>query len=242
MLKKAILVALCIVGAGCQQPPLTATRTKTSLSNGIRFNYMVQEVAGWDVIVEDTVWLERPGVTRKALDAIGASLSKIAAKLPAQPLTKLRTIPIYLTDTRSAPAPLHVHRSKAWLAEHGEDVEKVDAVDVCDPDAIASHLESQELGMLLELSFAFQQRFFTADDKANLLKLFNAALAEGKYGMVASDKGVRRSFASASMSTYFAVGSEAYWGRSATYPHTRADLKEYDPRLHDFMESVWMRQ
>jgi dipeptidyl-peptidase-4 len=38
---------------------------------------------------------------------------------------------------------------------------------------------------------------------------------------------------------YFAEGTEAYLYRNDFYPFVRAELKEYDPQLHQLLEKVW---
>ena len=38
---------------------------------------------------------------------------------------------------------------------------------------------------------------------------------------------------------YFAEGTEAYFYRNDFFPFVRAELKEFDPTLHDLLEQVW---
>jgi hypothetical protein len=240
MTKYILALSLSLFALGCQAP-LEVSKTKSTANNGIPRTYMVENIAGWTINVEDTVWLKRPSLTRECLAAIDKSLSKIAATLPPQSLERLRSIPIYLTDTRSVPAPVHTHRDKRWLAAHGEDIEKVNAVDICDPDKIVSYLATKDPGLLLEFSFAYQQLFLTASDQDTLRQIYTSALSEGKYRLVASDRGVRQTPAAYDESQMFVSGSQAYWGRNDFYPFTRAELKEYDPKLHDFLKLVWER-
>jgi len=38
---------------------------------------------------------------------------------------------------------------------------------------------------------------------------------------------------------YFAEGTEAYFYRNDFYPFVRAELKEFDPKLHDLLVEIW---
>jgi hypothetical protein len=242
MSKHLVLIAATLLLIGCKVEPLKITRTKTSVSNGLTFNYMVENVSGWDVIVEDTIWLERPKLTREILETVYQSLSQIALTLPENAVEHLRLIPIYITDTKSSGRAAHVHRSEGWLRAHGEDEEKVDAVDVCDPDLLRPYLNDQPWMILHELTHAFEQRFSTAEERDQLRQLHQQVKDAGKYGQVPYLHGMRQSYAATDPHEYLAESSEAYWGRNDFFPFDREDLKKYDSNMYEFVEEFWTRK
>jgi dipeptidyl-peptidase-4 len=240
MSKHLVWIAATLLLIGCKVEPLKITRTKTSVSNGLTFNYMIENVSGWDVIVEDTIWLERPKLTREVLGLLDESLQRIARALPPAAVERLRAIPIYVTDTKSGRGGVaHVHTTAAWLIANGEDERKVFAVDVCDPERLEKYLSYQRWMILNDLSLAYLGRYFTAGEKIELWDLHKRALAEGKYGILPYMNEMRRSWASSSPPAYFAEASEAYWGKNEAFPFDRKDLQEYDPKMYEFVERVW---
>jgi hypothetical protein len=237
-----VVVTAALLILGCRVEPLKITRTKTSVSNGLTFNYMVENVRGWDVIIKDTLWLERPKLIREVLGMLDESLSRISGSLPSQALERLRAIPIYVTDTKSSRGgSVHVHNSAGWLIANGEDEQKVLAVDVCDPEQLDEDLKHHRWLVLNDLSLAYQGKFLTSEDKIKLASLHQKALASGKYGILPFADQMRKSWASTSPPAYFAETSVAYWARNVAFPFDRHDLLDYDPDILDFLARVWTR-
>lgn len=237
-----LISLLSLVSIGCRIEPLKISRTKSSTNHGVTYKYMVEKLLGWEVLVEDTVWLERPKLTRESLIMVHGSLSNVIAAMPRSAVELLQTIPIYITDTRSSGRAAHVHMSAEWLREHGEDEMKVHAVDICDPTLLSRYLIDQPWMILHELSHAYHAKFFSAEDLSELESLHRRALQAGKYGKLPYLSTIRDHYGATNPHEYFAESSEAYWGKNDFYPFNRDDLKDYDPEMYYFVAKVWRKE
>jgi hypothetical protein len=239
MKQDLVLIPLLLLLIGCKMEPMKIANKRTSVSNDRTFTYAVEKVQGWDVRVKDTLWLEKPKLVREVFDILTVQLRAVIDTLPTQVVERLRTIPIYVTDTRSAPSSTHVHNAASWLLAHGEDEEKVLAIDIADPEKLRSDVNLSRWVLLNNLALAYQGRFLSAKERIELWEMHRAALDSGKYGVLPYEGYMRRSWSASSPTAYFAETSIAYWAHNSGYPFNRKDLLEYDPKMYAFLERVW---
>lgn len=236
-----LLVALVVsIALGCRTEPLKISRTRVSTNNGHTYRYMVEKVAGWDVYVSDTVWLDRPRLTRDVLSELQISLIDITRALPLHVIPQLRSIPIYITNTRSM--TVQVHRTREQLREDGEDEEKVGSIDISNPERLLRYPKHQPWWLLQAFSHLFEMNFLDTLEIAELQHRYTEAMKENKYQFVAGPYGFGAAPASAGYRYYFAATSAAFWGRSGYYPYDREELRDYDPFMLEFVERVWTRK
>jgi hypothetical protein len=239
----AIIIIALLVISGCKVEPLKITRTRTSSVDSLTFKYMVEKVAGWDVYVEDTLWLERPKLTMQVLVLLQECLSDVVNSLPKDAVDQLRTVKIYVTTNDAAYYLAAFHRSPHYLRGVGLDPGMTKSIELPHPSDFVEFIHRKPWIMMHELTHAYDDLFLTEDEQFLLTKLYRAAMDEFKYQNVATvhTRGVVEHYAASNEHEYFAEASEAYWGRNDYYPFDRDDLLSYDPAMYHFLSKVWTR-
>lgn len=233
-----VFTIITLTFGGCHFEPLKVSRTRVSKVEDRTYTYMVENVAGWNVHVEDTLWNNYPKWTYNTLRLFQERLSEIANTLPENAVACLRTIDIYLTDSRPGEAPARF-LSTQWSAR-GSDPAMKNSVEFNNPDLLQRYFDNQPMIMLHELAHGYEYRFLTLDETVELARLYKSVFdGQSKYRVTVQKTGIRKHYALENMHEYFAESSEAYWGKNDYYPYDREQLKEYDPAMYEFQERVW---
>jgi hypothetical protein len=243
-MRRALLIfTVLIFTGGCKYEPLKISRTRTSNTNGKTFKYMVENVAGWEVLVRDTMWMKWPRMTSETLEIVRHQLTEIARALPAHTVAMLRAVPIYVTNSRPEnPSSAHFINSRTWLIDNAEDESMYQCIEIVSPKQFIRATRVQPCLMLHELAHAYQIRYFDFNENVELRTLYDNAMKSRKYQVLPYTHTLREHYASTNFKEYFAEASEAYWGRNDFYPFDREELKEYDPELFEFVQWVWLRK
>lgn len=86
-----------------------------------RIDHQIREVEGWTVHVDPQLLEgEHAEMGAHALRILGERLHQIELRLPAEPVAKMRKVPIYL-DHRHPLGNAHYHPGGEWLERHGYD-------------------------------------------------------------------------------------------------------------------------
>jgi hypothetical protein len=86
-----------------------------------RIAHETREVEGWTVHVDpELLEGEHKETGDLALRILGQRLHEIVLKLPAEPVAKLKEVPVYL-DRAHPLGNAHYHPSGDWLERHGYD-------------------------------------------------------------------------------------------------------------------------
>ena len=90
-----------------------------------------------------------------------------------------------------------------------------------------------------ELAHAFEAQVREAD-RAELESAYQAAWDSGRYESVPRRGGGKdRAYALTDVHEYFAELSEAYFGENDFYPFNQWELKTFDPKGFEAIESLW---
>lgn len=230
MLSAAIILAAAVAG----EPP-TAPLSAYATIELAGFTVRVHSEAGADAARE-----------RRVRAALLFDLETVARSVPADALEALREIPIVITPATGARPGFSgrgmcFHESAAWLTGNGFDAEREGTVEICNMDDFLLWRAEQPMMTLHELAHAFHWK--VGFGREDVRRAFAGAREAGLYEAVgyamAPNGERRRAYALNNHKEYFAELTEAYFGRNDFFPHTREELRAYDPEGYAVVERVW---
>jgi hypothetical protein len=170
---------------------------------------------------------------------LGDHLYRVTRVVPADALKKLRDVPIWVELAHPRHPCMCYHPSADWLREHDMNPEKAGAVEIANCKNFLSWTIDQPWMVLHELAHAYHRRVL-GHDNAELKGCFRRAAESKSYESVLHIRGDRRRhYALNNDQEYFAEATEAYFGTNDFYSFVRAELKEHDPEMFNFLEKLW---
>jgi hypothetical protein len=241
-----ILPVLYFYGIEC----IAVARSIEVFKDGERsWSYEKITVHGWTVYIEERIANET-ALKKKIHGELKTGIENFLDKIPREAVDYLRRIPIWVSNEPGYPlrknerGVIPFHRNKKWLREHGLNPHMVPGVHVINPEAaLFEHriLEWGPMTLLHELAHAYHNVKLKLDNKV-IRKAYAGAMARGLYLRVPDrkDKSKRvRAYAATNQEEYFAELTEAFFGRNDWFPHNREELKKYDPRGYQMIETLW---
>lgn len=210
----------------------------------VRFDPVVRNIEGWTVDVDPQLLDgEHAEMGARALGMLSNHLQRIAILVPEDRLAKLRQIGIWVETHHPTLGAMQYHPSRDWLERNGHDprltrkVHITRASQLLDRDQMLKH----PAVILHELAHGYHDQFLGFDEP-RILAAYEQAKASGRYEEVLSHDGRQvRHYALTNHKEYFAEGTEAFLYRNDFYPFVRAELQEYDPKLHELLIDIWER-
>ena len=202
---------------------------------------IVKNIEGWRVSVDPEILsAENAEIGQEALKALANHLQRVRYIVPAERVRQLQTLPIWI-DWNHKLGNMQYHPSRGWLEENGHDprlgkhVHVPRAKQLLSPSQWAKH----PYVILHELAHAYHDQVM-GFDQPEVITAFKAAKSAGLYEDVLLYTGRRvKHYGLTNHKEYFAESTEAYFGVNDFFPFVRAELKEYDPRTYQLMQSVW---
>jgi len=220
-----------------EAPPETSTRKTTPSSDG---DYEVVDVKGWAFHVHKEYLHGNQDVLDNALKNAAIQLGHVETLLPDGAVEKLREIPVWLTPGRRT---AEYHWDRKWLIGHGRNPDMAHCIEITDIDILRRTRPTGPWVLLHELAHGYHDRYVGPDDKKAIEKAYRDAKEKDLYQNVLHSKhgrGARtEAYAATRMEEYFAENSEAYFGVNDFYPFLKAELREYDPAIHEIIERVY---
>jgi hypothetical protein len=200
--------------------------------------YREQKILGWRVLVNEQL-LAETNLCAQTLKLLEAQLAQITNVIPAQPLQQLRDVPFWVERSSKQFPCMCYHESYDWLRTHGVNPDKTGGVELSSPDNFLTWTKQQPWMVLHELAHGYHKRFL-GDNHPGIKRCYEAAKASGKYNSVRHIQGgQQRHYALNNEKEYFAEATEAFFGKNDFQPFTRAELKEFDPAMHDLLFQLW---
>jgi len=200
--------------------------------------YAPRQIEGWRVLVNQKL-LAQTNLCDRTIKVLSMQLFQITRVVPGPALAKIRQIPIWVELDDPLFPWMCFHPSRDWLAEHGVNPAKTDAVELANATNFLSWSLEQPCMVLHELSHGYHHRFL-GDDYAGIRRCYEHARAAGLYASVLRANGQHeRHYAMTDETEYFAESTEAFFGTNDFYPFVRAELKEYDPDMYALQCEVW---
>ncbi len=208
----------------------------------VRFDPVVKDLEGWKIHVEP-VLLTGAGAKEgaKALTMLANHLQRIAILVPEKPLKLLRQMEIWVEFDHPRIGGMSYHPSKRWLLANRHDPRLAKKVHIAKASQLLSRQQmlKHPAVILHELAHAYHDQILDFDH-AGIIEVFDKAKASGRYESVLLYTGkMVQHYGLNNHKEYFAEGTEAYFYRNDFFPFVRAELKEFDPDLHDILESIW---
>lgn len=200
--------------------------------------YSPRQIEGWRILVNQKL-LADTSLCDRVIKVLSMHLFQITRVVPAPALAKIRQIPIWVELDDPLFPGMCFHASRDWLATHGVNPAKTDAVELANATNFLSWSIEQPCMVLHELAHGYHHRFL-GDDFAAIHRCYEHAKAAGLYASVLRANGHHeRHYAMTDEKEYFAESTEAFFGTNDFYPFVRAELKEYDPDMYALQCEVW---
>jgi hypothetical protein len=200
--------------------------------------YAPRQIEGWRVLVNQKL-LADTNLCDRVIKVLSMHLFQITRVVPEPALAKIRQIPIWVELDDPLFPGMCFHPSREWLASHGVNPAKTDAVELANATNFLSWSLEQPCMVLHELAHGYHHRFL-GDDYAAIRRCYEHAQAAGLYASVLRANGHHeRHYAMTDAQEYFAESTEAFFGTNDFYPFVRAELKEYDPDMYALQCEVW---
>lgn len=207
-----------------------------------RLQPVVRNIEGWTVWVDPALIAgEHREEGERALTMLANHLQRISLLVPEQPLDRLKQVEIWIERDHPRLHAMQYHPSEQWLINHGHDPRLARKVHITQAAELLKReqLLKHPAVVLHELAHAYHDQVLGFDN-AEVREAYEAAQGAGLYQEVLLYTGERvRHYGLSNAKEYFAEGTEAYFYRNDFYPFVRAELQEYDPRLHELLVQVW---
>lgn len=206
------------------------------------FDPVVRQIEGWTIHVEPAL-LDGEHATEgtQALTMLANHLQRIKILVPQPQLADLQKIGIWIERDHPRLKSMQYHPSKAWLIANRHDPRLEKMVHITQARELLSREQmlKHPAVILHELAHGYHDQFLDFDNPG-IIAVFEQAKAAGIYEHVLLYTGQTvKHYGLSNHKEYFAEGTEAYFYRNDFYPFVRAELKEFDPRLHELLETVW---
>lgn len=206
------------------------------------FDPVEREVEGWKVDVDPALFSdEHAAVGEKALAALGNHLQRVKFIVPAERVTQLQQVRIWLELKHAKLDRMQYHPNRAWLVAQGHDPRLAKHVHI----PVAAQLFARNMWaqhpyvVLHELAHAYHDQVLSFD-QPKIIEVYTAAKENGLYERVLSHTGQTvRHYGMNNHKEYFAESTEAYFGVNDFYPFVRAELKTHDPGMFTLLETIW---
>ena len=202
--------------------------------------YETREIEGWQVLVNKgfLVGTARPGRS----DARAARLPALPdhrAWSRRRPLSKLKTIRIWVEENEPHHPCMTYHPDPKWLREHGMNPEKARCVELANARTFLDWTLEQPWMLLHELSHGYHHQFLEGGFENTRIKAaYDHAMKTSLYDRVLRSSGEEeKAYAATNPMEYFAEASEAYFGTNDFFPFVRIELRRHDPTAFDTLES-----
>ncbi len=203
-------------------------------------DYRSQEIEGWTVLVNKALFEKDAEDARKrTLRLLEDHLFRITRVVPAGACGKLQKIRIWVERHNPMFPCMCYHESVDWLRDNGVNPEKVNCVELANPDTFWSWTNEQPWMVLHELAHGYHAQVLTHDHKG-IRECYDRAVASKSYESVLHWDGRKvRHYAMNNQMEYFAEATEAFFGTNDYYPFVRSELKAHDPKMYEMLKEVW---
>lgn len=201
-------------------------------------DYLVRTMRGWTVRVNPALTADS-ALCAATLEELDHQLYAIVRAVPAEALTRLRTIPIWAELEMPKTACMCYHVSRDWLGPNGYNPDKERSVEIGNARAFVEWTHAQPWMVLHELSHGFHDQVY-GYDHAEITAGWERAVNSGRFEKAAHiSGGTERHYAMTNQMEWFSEWSEALFGTNDFYPFVRSELRAADPEGAALVERLW---
>ncbi len=206
------------------------------------FDPIERTIEGWTVQVDPALLAgEHAEEGGRALAMLANHLQRIKILVPQPQLADLQKVGIWIEHDHPRLNSMQYHPSKGWLIANRHDPRLEKKVHITQARELLSREQmlKHPAVILHELAHGYHDQFLDFDNP-EIIAVYEKAQAAGIYENVLLYTGkIVKHYGLSNHKEYFAEGTEAYFYRNDFYPFVRAELKEFDPALHDLLETIW---
>ncbi len=208
----------------------------------VRFDPVVRDLEGWQVHIDPALLDgEHAEAGAAALAMLANHLQRIKILVPRPQLDDLQKVGIWIEHDHPRLKSMQYHPSRGWLVANRHDPRLTKMVHITQARELLSRQQmlKHPAVILHELAHGYHDQFLDFDNE-EIIGVFEQAKAAGIYEQVLLYTGEQvKHYGLSNHKEYFAEGTEAYFYRNDFYPFVRAELKEFDPALHELLEKIW---
>ncbi len=210
------------------QPPYTPTSDYTPMT-----------LEGFPILINNELLHDHPELAQDVITLAHSQLFHITQAIPAQIVTQLKTVKIWIEyNNPECPGACH-HPSRQWLIEHNYNPEKEDSIEIGNARNFLNWSRQQPAMILHEMAHAYHHQFL-GNNHPRIRAAFLKARDNGKYDNVLHIAGQsKKAYAMNNDMEYFAESTEAFFGTNDFYPFVRAELRQFDPDMYEVLQEVW---
>jgi hypothetical protein len=202
-------------------------------------NYRIEHIAGWKVYFHPRLIKDKPDLAAQVRGELTRQLEAIVKVVPVDKVKSLRKTPIWVEHFHPQFPCACYHPDIRWLRANGFNPEKVDSVDISNPQNFVDWSRDQPWMVLHELAHAYHDQVL-GHDHPSIRRAYEHAKSSGNYEKVKHINGdTVRHYALSNDQEYFAEATEAYFGKNDFFPFTREEFKKFDPDGYALMREIW---
>lgn len=207
--------------------------------------YTNYTLAGFNVLVEDSAFVENTNLTNTAINMLETNLLEITQfSISQTKMDSLLAVPIFV-DWNTTTGAAQYHPSQAWLIANGYAPEKARCVEISNiTNFINWTTQNQPYMVMHELAHAYHHRVLNFND-AIITSAYNNAISSNLYTNISYHSGngnyttVASAYGLNNEKEFFAELTEAYFGYNDFFPFDYNDLSNYDAQGFNTMVSIW---
>ena len=204
------------------------------------------EIEGWTVQINEKLIRDEKEATDKALELLTKHLKEIIRTVPAEAVTHLRKVTLWVNPPYPGVAPrAEYHPDAGWLKANRRNPVMAKGVEFTNVQTFEAETLRMPVVVLHELAHAYHDQVL-GFDQADIVAAYKKAKESKSYDRVERWHGVigrpntfERAYAMTNPMEYFAESTEAFFGRNDFFPFTRDELEKHDPTIFKVLQQVW---
>ncbi|MCF7734554.1 MAG: hypothetical protein K9N23_22920 [Akkermansiaceae bacterium] len=207
----------------------------------VRIEHEVRQIEGWNVHVDVSLLDGKHKETGDlALRILGERLHQIALRLPAEPVARMREVPIYF-DRNHPLGNAHYHPAPGWLKERGYDTAMGKAVQITGAASLIREARGPNNSSVIlhELAHAYHDRVL-GFDHPEILAGYGKFCDSRKFDRTPHVSGRRSShYGLTDHKEYFAEMTETFFVGNDYFPFNHYQLFHEHRPSYDLIARVW---
>ena len=208
------------------------------ITTAFEVDYQRRNVGSFPVYVAPEFSFDR-ALLERCLQVLESNVKQLEEVLPPAALEELSGIPIWLEYERDQSFTGVYFQTEEWLSLYGFTSAKAKSIQFT--SSIADMVGSKRNPLMHELAHAYHD-LVLSPFYAPIWSVYHSAGLSGRYNAVRDSSGhFARAYAMTNHMEFFAELSEAYFTQSDFFPHTREDLRKFDPTSYWAISDAWER-
>ena len=207
----------------------------------IRIEHQILQIEGWNVHVDVSLLKgEHKKMGDLALRMMAERLHQIALRMPAEPVEKMRAVPIYL-DRKHPLGNAHYHPSASWLKKRGYDPAMAKAVHITGAASLINEAKRPYSASVLlhELAHSYHERVL-GFDHAEILAGYKKFCDSRKFDKTPHVSGRKiPHYGLTDHKEYFAEMTETFFVGNSYYPFNHYQLHLEHPETYSLIAKIW---